>query len=457
MVQYRGFTIPETFDIGYAIRTFNRGGACWCRSTDCTSVCAQCLLCSNFGNGHTKRLMFAAWCTEHDIEVDISEYNTAIVNAVINGTACVCGFCNNITAQAATYRGRNVCPACMEHIENGRIISCDACGDLLAAYNAVRITSNPEARFCASCASAATRCIHCGGLFLDVDDATDNWICNECRHLYSRCTDCGSYFRPDDPDEVLCCDCAEDDGFVRRYHYKPVPVFNPPKTSASAVYMGVELEAGGASECDRDCCAEALSYSTSPFYLKRDSSIPEYGFELVTHPCSLEYHTNSFGWGKVLNAMRNHNLRSHSIDNCGLHIHVNRDALNSRQWIIVDWFIAKFSDKWTAIARRSPNRYCHQKELDGRKLKTVCGRSTDRYAAVNFTNRNTVEFRLFRGSLIPETVLGTIAAVDGLINWARTVKCHDIIAKGAWEAYMTYLSSDSKWSDAVAYINSRVR
>ena len=61
-------------------------------------------------------------------------------------------------------------------------------------------------------------------------------------------------------------------------------------------------------------------------YVKSDGSLND-GFELVTHPCTLETHLQQVPWRETLEALRGMGYRSHAPGTCGLHVHVSRKAL----------------------------------------------------------------------------------------------------------------------------------
>lgn len=65
-------------------------------------------------------------------------------------------------------------------------------------------------------------------------------------------------------------------------------------------FMGVELEIDKGDNV-RECASalKTLSEREDYFYLKSDGSLDN-GIEIVTHPCSLEYHENSFPWKEVV-------------------------------------------------------------------------------------------------------------------------------------------------------------
>ena len=52
--------------------------------------------------------------------------------------------------------------------------------------------------------------------------------------------------------------------------------------------------------------------------------------------------------------------------------------------------------------------------------------SLDRYHAINLTNRNTIEFRMFRGTLNIETFFATLQLVDNIVRYVKEHTNNDI-------------------------------
>jgi len=61
-------------------------------------------------------------------------------------------------------------------------------------------------------------------------------------------------------------------------------------------------------------------------WLKKSNDSIDRGFEIVSHPMSLDYHTDKMNWSEVFDKAVSMGYRSHQTDTCGLHIHVSRDA-----------------------------------------------------------------------------------------------------------------------------------
>jgi hypothetical protein len=89
---------------------------------------------------------------------------------------------------------------------------------------------------------------------------------------------------------------------------------------------------------------------------------------------------------------------------CGLHIHVNKNSLSQFQIAKIISFIYN-PDNFQFVAfmaQRHSERYADFSSSEYRQPKRVKESSRGnyaRYTAVNLENKNTLEFRLFRGSL----------------------------------------------------------
>lgn len=116
---------------------------------------------------------------------------------------------------------------------------------------------------------------------------------------------------------------------------------------------------------------------------------------------------------------------SHQAGTCGLHIHVNRDAFGNTEGLqdvriarILYFFeknweeLLKFSRRTQSQLNQWAARYGYKDQpgeiLDHAKK----GGEGGRYSCVNLQNRDTIEFRIFRGTLKYNTLIATLQLVD---------------------------------------------
>ena len=156
-------------------------------------------------------------------------------------------------------------------------------------------------------------------------------------------------------------------------------------------------------------------------FFESDGSLT-HGFEIITQPMSLPAHHELWQFLRDREAVRN--LLSHNTRTCGLHVHVNKDSLSQIQIAKIVTFIndPRNESMIRAIARRYAEGYCKIKE---KKLESA-HQSTDRYEAVNLTGRNTIEFRIFKGSLKYESVVAAVEFCHALCDFAALPSTNDV-------------------------------
>lgn len=231
------------------------------------------------------------------------------------------------------------------------------------------------------------------------------------------------------------------------------------KTLVSSAYgdftMGVELEVedstGDDGTFDETIVATRTTFNerdTKGGYvvLKRDGSLGEYGFEIVTAARRMEEHLEHFGHWKP-----SRNLESWNAEHCGMHVHVDSRAFTALTLGKFMMFINSRSnmDFIREIAGRHPYKdgsasdYC--RALDQSYLTTPStaiktSENDSRYRMVNLCNLqgkemerlqvegvdreskgsySTVELRIFRGTLRKARLLAQIEFTHAAVNFCR--------------------------------------
>ena len=270
---------------------------------------------------------------------------------------------------------------------------------------------------CEDCADHLTLvCDHCGERFYEENAVEDDHttLCEHCFDAhYTRCRDCGRILRTYtayfDDDESYCPDCwAEHDEAIHEYSYTPDLVFH----GKGLRHFGVELEIdnGGTVSNHAKRLLEIANRDAENLYIKTDGSLDE-GLELVTHPMTLEYQLNEMPWAEILRKAQNMGYLSHAAGTCGLHVHISRLAFGctyEQQEAAIArllYFVEKFWAELLRFSRRTQSQMNRWAARYGIRLtpseqmnhaKNSCA---GRYTAVNLTNADTVEIRMFRGTL----------------------------------------------------------
>ena len=201
-------------------------------------------------------------------------------------------------------------------------------------------------------------------------------ICDRCSEYYEVCEDCRDVFPTSYMslinDCYYCEDCAPDHyTAINSYWYKPCVIFydtgREELPEALEIYRGklgygLELEIDKGYERE-ECAREILEAAQDRLYPKDDGSLSSDGFEIVTHPCTLDYHASRFPWGRISDIARKYSYRSHDTTTCGLHIHASRGYFGENK-IMQDLNIAKciilFDRYWDDLivpfSRRDPSK-----------------------------------------------------------------------------------------------------
>lgn len=343
------------------------------------------------------------------------------------------------------------------------LIKCKLCGSMHEMEEMYEVNTNTDAEFyvCNACIHNREifRCSDCGNYYT-LDYYWGNYdgeqICTNCEIRYFICENCNGVFRDseinydEDADADFCSDCMNErqinlDNLIYDYYYKPEPIFYG--KSDEKAYLGIELEVDNTSgDYDNKLIYNAaesiMDNYCEQLYLKHDGSLT-IGFEIVTHPCTLDYHYNSFGWQEIMDICKNGTLRSHDTSTCGLHIHLSRNFFGDSQEIqdlhisklII--LVSKFYDSHLLkFSRRKPNelRWCENPAIvceNNDTEHTIIDKmkqfkSRGRYMAVNLENQNTIEFRLFKGTLNLNTFIASLQFVMEISRYAMRTELKNI-------------------------------
>lgn len=183
---------------------------------------------------------------------------------------------------------------------------------------------------------------------------------------------------------------------------------------AGPLFFGAELEVeaiNGHSCRDRADCV--MSFCDAWACAKHDGSLNN-GFEIVSRP--MEYEMTLRRWLKLLN-VGFRNLRSWKTSSCGMHVHVSRRPLTQLQIAKMLVFInsPRAEKLVTAVAGRYSTGYSRVKNKQWRDARG--GYNSDRYEMVNLQNDNTVEFRIFKGTLSPFGFARNLQFVKAMVDF----------------------------------------
>lgn len=209
-------------------------------------------------------------------------------------------------------------------------------------------------------------------------------------------------------------------------------------------------------------------------YLKRDGSLSDNGVEFVTMPMSLKYALEVFDWDELRSTALDCEYRSNEASHpCSMHIHVNRQSFgkddDQRELTLAKLLLIfdKFYDNLRRIARRSDSaarRWADKPNASIQKYDLKCERKEkmkkykdmqDRYRAVNVNNRYTIEFRLWGGSLNPNSIKSTIDLTNAMIETCLHTNLRKIYDM-TWEDFVDTVGKRYVYEGTSEYIAHRM-
>lgn len=340
----------------------------------------------------------------------------------------------------------------MEEQEQEETSICEVCGNIhpLDELITVELEDGQYITVCEYCRNNELGyCDNCNRYvrpYYDVEEVTtnngvENWgpECYEgetyiCERCGERLTDSVTYFLDDNAFCNYCYDVEiqerdEENEPNLSYHHTYANNFYKMETEENAIqFFGIELEVDRRSNSNtaiKNCIETIESLAPDGFFdFKSDSSL-SYGFEMAGQPATYDFHNSGF-WQQVLDTCSDYEFVSHTLGTCGLHIHVNRNFFeNDRDAVCKLWEIFNNNKRWLeTFSRRSINhleRWAKFKDSDEMEnlrayKKDYCGR----YQAINDTNGNTIEFRLYRGTLNYNTFIATIQFTKWLCDYVES-------------------------------------
>ena len=168
-------------------------------------------------------------------------------------------------------------------------------------------------------------------------------------------------------------------------------------------------------------------------------------------------------WEQICKGAVDLGYTSHQAGTCGLHIHVSRLAFGEtekQQDAVIARILYFFEKHWGELlkfSRRTPRqlerwaaRYGYKEQpmeiLDHAKK----GYHGGRYTCVNLTNQDTIEFRMFRGTLKSNTLIATLQLVDRICDVAIYLSDDELKAL-SWTTFV----SGCQAPELVRYLKER--
>lgn len=294
------------------------------------------------------------------------------------------------------------------------------------------------------------------------------YYCEGCEEEYWRwCDECDESYHVDDRWEHDHDDNNDDEysnSCIHNYSYKPNPVF----FGTDKFHMGFELEVEAKGNTNRYDGAELVQGMLGAHaYMKEDGSLEE-GFEIVTHPHALSVYQKEFDWS-FAKQLVSKGFRSWNANTCGIHVHVSRSGfgeVGDRNPITGRVSYQLPLEKRILARQAHELRFIKLIYDNQRQVERIAGRSsqfatfTDKgrlvrkvkqgwqedghYSAVNTSNPETLEVRVFKGSLKPERVLSALEFVHAATEYTRDLKVTGKNRALSWLKFCAFVANNDE-------------
>lgn len=369
-------------------------------------------------------------------------------------TCCECGNAVRDRDVVRDDHGNHYCLSCYD----GHFTRCCECDEELYLDDAY---ATPNGQMCEGCIERLgyVQCSRCG----DYVPPEEIYTCSDGRSLCNYCSDIIRRESGMSPEE-WAAELERQQAERRRAEQARLRTIEPPTTILSyhrntercflslddedtKMFFGIELETEAGGDWGRaDAAAQTLKLLNqntngdirNHWTAMNDGSL-NCGFELISQPMTARYFDKEVAplLKTEFKNMIHMGLRSHNTRTCGLHFHVSRTELSTDTLVNMKIAVDKFKSTVVKISRRKNfdeiDRWAHVEEIhecfgvldkdlwneryDREKGRLNCG---GRYLALNFTNRDTVEFRICKGTLKYESFIGCLHFFRFLIDWCST-------------------------------------
>jgi hypothetical protein len=361
-----------------------------------------------------------------------------------------------------------------DHVCNDCVQICDRCDDVGSVNDSFH-TVDGDYTWCEGCTDRrAYFCDDCNEYNSDasyyIQDRGESW-CNICTDNNSSwCEDCDAYFADG------CDSCADNtDEYGRRiihdYSYRPDALFHSTDKN-ERLYFGIEIEVEDPRNLSESAAYAHRLEGMELAYLKHDGSL-SCGYEIVTHPMSHDFFKNEASdlWDTLEYLRTHYRVKSWDTGTCGLHIHISRTGFNGgghmhrflnlvysnqdfyqrlagreeSRWATFDDImsaeIMRDSDGNPVLNEEGYRQYTSKRNIAS-KLQGAGG---ERYSAVNTRNRETLEMRIFRGTVNTNTIKAHLDLAHASVEYTRTMTVKDI-RNGALSAdrFMLYIIQNAE-------------
>lgn len=297
-------------------------------------------------------------------------------------------------------------------------------------------------------------------------------ICQNCyEDNYFTCDNCGEIFHNDYAhwddygDCVYCDDCwsENEEGIIKSYHSScrpPIQIQRTKEDTYRDLTIGTEIETECCGCCGRDEVAEAINDIVNKdkdlFVFEEDGSLSDEGYETISQPFTMRwFKENKQLFQEMFTKMISMGCRSHDTSTCGFHVHFGRQIFGNKGEECIDrlvYLFEKYRPQLEVFSRRRNFGWCRfpkdvasDPENNWSTIDNVKKISKynfeGHHSAINLQNYETIEIRIFRGTLNFNTYCATLEFVNNLVHYVKD-KTDKEVENGTFRDILEYLPTE---------------
>lgn len=310
-------------------------------------------------------------------------------------------------ADAVSVDGEDWCVDC----DAAEAVTCCQCGERVPRASATSAYYSTWSRrvgrlriYCGDCAAVeVSECGSCRDLFerdalFDAPNGDD--LCEACHDAaWTRCSDCESLISCDEIGSDDLCESCRLSAVIRDHGYKPDPDFR----GYGPLYLGFELEIEAPQSASlAELASGVLDQAGDLLYAKQDSSLT-HGFEIVSHPADWQWWRENRQALAPMFRLADAGCRSYDTTTCGMHVHMSKagfSGLHLYKFLRLFYEFPAWTLKMSRRRKDRLDRWCSTSVRESlAKMAKTKDQDGSRYCAVNLNSSQTVEVRIFRGTL----------------------------------------------------------
>ena len=185
--------------------------------------------------------------------------------------------------------------------------------------------------------------------------------------------------------------------------------------------------------------------------------------EIVSHPATLEFWKSQRNKIEELFAfLKNEGCEGDGADSVGMHIHVTRNKMKRSHQNSFAAFVYSHREKIENLAGRASNGYTKMIRLpnsaadsdETARFERVVINNDDRYSAVNWRNKNTVELRMFQSTLNTNHFIANIEFAHSLYHFSKERTVLECVNAESWKNFCEF-TNNGGYGDLVAMMNEK--